>query len=135
MTPPDPDSQTEELKHQETTFVIQLRPTRHALSIETDSTATSWFPGLNPRVDEIGRFAGSTDFELIAYRMTYIPGRRFDDLQPRYSALLESEVLSKYHNLLNDLADFYARAWTKGTRLAARRDHSRCDGRIGSSLA
>lgn len=116
--------------HQDDTFIIQFRPDRYALSTETASLAKRWYGGLAPSVTKMRRFITEKgDKEVVAYRMACIPGRRFDELRPQ-SKSLSPGMLLRYHNLLDDLAAFYAKAWRYGLSDARRR----CDGKVGLTI-
>lgn len=113
-------------------FILQCRPAAFALSSSTIQAADEWYPTFVPSVEEIQRFRPSYNGgEIIFYRMSLIPGRRLSDLLPRRPSL-PSDVMGKYHTLLNDLAAFIARAWGKSVLHDG--DTLHCDGRVGSSL-
>jgi len=61
--------------------------------------------------------------------MSYIPGERLSELQPRVPCLLPLD-LKRYERLLADMAEFFARSWRAETRSRT----APTLGRIGSSI-
>lgn len=129
------DGETPRPAVQDEQMVVQIRPQCYALSIQTAALAKQWYGELVPSVTEIGRLeGGSQNTGLLAYRLSYIPGKRFDDLQAVQLNLLDPGSISKYRLLLDSFADFHACAWRQGVLRRQCGDQLHCIGKVGSSI-
>lgn len=119
----------------QSTLIIQFRPARYALSTDVILSARVWYGHLAPWMEEAGRLVGGSGVALVVYCSSYVGGERFDSVKPRQRTSLSPDVTLKYHNLLDDLANSYATAWTQGRSRERRSCPNSCNGKVGSSIA
>ena len=118
----------------DTTFVVQIRPARFALSLKVASKAREWYADLAPLTTKLFEFVDKKNGNFAVYRVSYVPGMRLDQLQSKSSAL-GTGMATKLHNVLDDLAVFHFGAWALGRRLEQSDQGLSCDGRVGLTLS
>ena len=118
-------------------LIIQFRPLRFALPLDIVAAAKEWYGHLAPSVTEICRKPldrrGQLMDALVVYEISFLPGRRLDELLPARPQL-EQETIAKFRRLLDDLAAFHARSWDKSIALQQSGRETRGTGKVGSTI-
>lgn len=114
--------------------IVQFRPLKHAISPSIARDARAWYGSLVPEFEELESLSLRRSAVIQVSRMSFMPGKRLKDLQPR-SNQLDGLTQKRLSTMVICLADFHARAWHYRIMQAQRQNNSsRCDGRVGSSV-